>query len=76
VGRVLVGAYEQVDGGLLTMGNGSDVEGDWSLGVLGDVGNVRGSGVTVLPQSEVDTRCELFRPMYEAIGGTDAIAPY
>jgi carboxylesterase type B len=75
-GRVLVGAYEQVSGGVLTMENGSVVEGDWSLGVLGDVGNVRGSGVTVLPQREVDARCELFRPLYEAIGGADAIAAY
>jgi carboxylesterase type B len=61
-GRVLVGAYEEV--------------GDWGLGVLGDVGEVRGSGVTVLPQRELDARCELFRPLYEAIGGKDAIAPY
>jgi hypothetical protein len=44
--------------------------------VLGDVGEVRGSGVTVLPQRELDARCELFRPLYEAIGGKDAIAPY
>jgi carboxylesterase type B len=75
-GKVLVGAYEQVTGGVLTTGNGSAIEGDWSLGVLGDVGSVRGSGVTVLPQKQLDARCELFRPLYEAIGGKDAIAPY
>jgi hypothetical protein len=65
-----------VTGGVLTTGNGSAIEGDWSLGVLGDVGSVRGSGVTVLPQKQLDARCELFRPLYEAIGGKDAIAPY
>jgi carboxylesterase type B len=74
-GRVLEGAYDEVEGGVLTMGNGSLIEGDWSLGVLGDVGDVKGSGVTVLPQSAVDARCELFRPLFEAIGGEGAIPP-
>jgi carboxylesterase type B len=71
-GRVLEGAYDETAGGLLSMGNGSALKGDWSLGVLGDVGDVKGSGVTVLPQSALDARCELFRPLYQTIGGVDA----
>ncbi|KAH6235186.1 hypothetical protein HBI42_020270 [Parastagonospora nodorum] len=74
-GRVLEGAYDEVGGGVLKMGNESLIEGDWSLGVLGDVGDVKGSGVTVLPQSAVDARCELFRPLFEAVGGEGAIPP-
>jgi len=72
---VLEGPYDESGGGVLKMGNGSLIEGDWSLGVLGDVGSVKGSGVTVLPQSAVDKRCELFRPMFEAVGGEGAMPP-
>jgi len=53
--------------GELSSRNGSVPEGDWNLGLLGDVGNVHGSGVTVLPQSTVDGECALFVPVYEAI---------
>jgi len=41
---------------------------DLDLGVLGDVGNVKSGGVTVVRQSDVDRRCALFRPVYEALG--------
>jgi carboxylesterase type B len=73
-GSVLVGAYDEVSGGVLQMGNVSAVFGDWNLGVLGNVGEVRGSGVTVVPQSDLDTRCELFRPMFESIVGKDGVS--
>ncbi|KAB2110991.1 hypothetical protein AG0111_0g796 [Alternaria gaisen] len=72
-GNVLVGAYDLVMGGLYQDQNATVIEGDWSLGVLGDVGNVRGSGVTVLPQSGLDYRCSLFRPIFEAIVGAQGI---
>ncbi|KAH0282341.1 alpha/beta-hydrolase [Aureobasidium namibiae CBS 147.97] len=53
--------------GQLNSGDGSVLQEDWDLGVLGDVGNVHGSGVTVLPQSAVDGKCALFAPVYKAI---------
>lgn len=74
-GRVLAGAYDEEKGGVLRMENGSEVRGDWNLGVIGDVGDVRGSGVTVLPQREFDGKCELFRPMYESTVGKDGMPP-
>ncbi|KAL1799235.1 hypothetical protein ACET3X_003272 [Alternaria dauci] len=72
-GSVLVGAYDLVTGGLYQNQNATVVEGDWNLGVLGDVGNVRGSGVTVLPQSSLNYRCSLFRPIFEAVVGAQGI---
>jgi carboxylesterase type B len=74
-GRVLEGAYGEVGGGVLNMGNGSVARGDWNLGVIGDVGSARGSGVTVLSQRDFDKKCELFRPMYESIVGKDGMLP-
>jgi hypothetical protein len=70
---VLAGAVDEVEGGVLQMGNVSAVYGDWNLGVFGNVGDIRGSGVTVVPQSELDTKCELFRPMFESIVGKDGV---
>ncbi|KAG9582865.1 alpha/beta-hydrolase, partial [Aureobasidium melanogenum] len=66
-GAVLSTASDGLPGGILTGPNGTVQQGAWDLGVLGDVGSVRGSGVTVLPQSVVDGRCGLFVPVYEAI---------
>ncbi|KAI4621207.1 uncharacterized protein J4E87_006835 [Alternaria ethzedia] len=74
-GTVLVGAYDFVAGGVYQDQNATVVEGDWNLGVLGDVGGVRGSGVTVLPQSDLDYRCSLFRPIFEANVGPQGIPP-
>ncbi|RAR00095.1 alpha beta-hydrolase [Stemphylium lycopersici] len=74
-GRVLVGAYDLVSGGVYQDGNASVVAGDWNLGVFGNVGSVRGSGVTVLPQSELDYRCSLFRPLFEAVVGSGGMPP-
>jgi acetylcholinesterase len=74
-GRILSGAYDQVSGGLLLNANATVVQGDWNLGVLGDVGRVRGSGVTVLPQSQLDYRCKLYRPIFEAVVGKDGLPP-
>jgi len=74
-GSVLVGAYDFVAGGVYQDQNATAVEGYWNLGVLGDVGGVRGSGVTVLPQSDLDYRCSLFRPIFEANVGPQGIPP-
>ena len=49
-------------------GEYAGAEEDQDLAVLGDVGDVQGGGATVVRQSEVDTRCGLFRPVYEALG--------
>lgn len=72
---ILYGASEQVLGGLFQNQNGTVLKGDWNLGVLGDVGKVRGSGVTVLPQSGIDYRCSLFRPIFEAVVGAQGMPP-
>jgi carboxylesterase type B len=37
------------------------------LGVLGNVGNTNGSGVTVISEYGVDFRCDLYKPLYSAI---------
>ncbi|KAF2029590.1 alpha/beta-hydrolase, partial [Setomelanomma holmii] len=74
-GTILYGAYEQVNGGLLLSNNGTVVQGDWNLGVLGDVARARGSGVTVLPQSQLDYRCGLYRPIFEAVVGKEGLPP-
>ncbi|KAI4731119.1 alpha/beta-hydrolase [Aureobasidium sp. EXF-10728] len=54
-------------GGILTSPDGTVQQGDWNLGILGDVGNILGSGVTVLPAAAIDGRCALFAPVYEAL---------
>jgi hypothetical protein len=59
----------------LKMGNGSVVDGDWSLGVLGNVGDAMGSGVTLIAQRDVDSKCDLFREMYVAIVGEEGMPP-
>lgn len=74
-GRVLFGPYDQVTGGVLMNGNASALKGDWNLGVLGDVGHVLGSGVTVLPQSQVDKTCNVFKPLFEFFVGKGGFAP-
>ncbi|TKA80240.1 hypothetical protein B0A49_01429 [Cryomyces minteri] len=40
---------------------------DMDLGVLGDRLNAKGSGVTVIRESEVNGRCGLFKPVYDTI---------
>jgi hypothetical protein len=70
---VLTGPYDQTPGGLYF---GSTLtSGDWNMGVIGDVGNVLGGGVTVLPQSRLDYRCNLFRPIFEAVTGSAGMPP-
>lgn len=68
-----MGAYDEVAGGVLQMGNGSELTRDWNLGLLGDVGSVTGSDVTILPQRDLDAKCQLFRPLFEAVVGKDGI---
>ncbi|CAD0027308.1 unnamed protein product, partial [Aureobasidium pullulans] len=67
VGAVYSTAFDGVLGGVFTSSNETVLQGEWSLGVLGDVGEVKGSGVTVLAQSVADGRCALFAPVYEAL---------
>jgi acetylcholinesterase len=57
-GWVAVGAAGQYAG----------AEEDQDLAVLGDVRDVIGGGATVVRQSEIDRRCAIFRPVYEALG--------
>ena len=43
---------------------------DQDLGVLGNAGNeTGGSGVTVIEESVVDYRCNIYKPLYEAVSG-------
>jgi acetylcholinesterase len=72
-GNVLAGASDLVAGGVYQDQNGTVVEGDWNLAVLGDVGDVRGSGAIVVRQSDVDFRCSLYRPIYEALVGAEGM---
>ncbi len=74
-GTIMYGAYDSMVGGMYQDGNASVIKGDWSLAVLGDVGSVRGSGATVIEQSDVDFRCALLRPIYEAVVGAGAFPP-
>lgn len=70
--EVLVGATSEAEGGLYLSGNGTATSGMWDLGVLGNVGDVLGSGVTVIDQNDVDQRCALFKGTYDSnavIGG-------
>lgn len=73
-GAVLVGAYEQQPGGYYLDANANVTTGSWDLGLLGNAGDAMGSGVTVIPQAEVDGRCALFAPVYQAILGS-TVAP-
>lgn len=74
-GTILSGTKDRVSGGLLLDRNMTIQTGDWNLAVFGDVGDVRGSGITVLPQSEFDARCSLFRSMFEDVMGLDGMPP-
>ena len=74
-GPVLYGAYDQVVDGIYYDGGGNVTAGAWDLGVLGDVGRVRGAGVTVLPQTQLDYRCSLWKPLYQANVGSAGMPP-
>ena len=65
-GPVLVGATDVEGGGLYMDATGSLVSGAWNLGLWGNRYDVMGSGITVIDQEEVDYRCSLFSPIYEA----------
>ena len=72
---MLYGAYDQVVDGIYYDGGGNVTAGAWDLGVLGDVGRVRGAGVTVLPQTQLDYRCSLWKPLYQANVGSAGMPP-
>lgn len=65
-GKVLVGAYELVEGGVYNDAQGNVLEGAWDLGVFGNIGDALGGGVTMVAQEEVDYRCGFWLPVYEA----------
>ena len=69
-GQVLIGASDQAPGGYYGGSDGRTLLGDWNVAVLGNAGNVLSSGVTVMPQAQIDARCAVFAPVYKAmIGG-------
>ncbi|KAH6632903.1 Alpha/Beta hydrolase protein [Boeremia exigua] len=74
-GSVLSGAYDQVPDGIYYGGSGNVTAGTWNVGVLGDIGRVKGGGVTLLPQSQLDYRCSLFNPLYQAVVGSAGMPP-
>ena len=69
------GASTQVRGGLYQDLLGNVRRGDWNIGVLGDVADVKGSGVTVLPQSDLDSKCAIYLPIFKALVGARGIPP-
>lgn len=71
-GQVLVGAYEFVEGGVYTDAQGNVLEGAWDLALFGNGGDVKSSGVTVIDQQDVDYRCGLWTPVYEAVAALSA----
>jgi carboxylesterase type B len=66
-GIVLSGASDLLLGGVYADTNGSALSGAWDLGVWGNRLGAMGGGITVIDQYEVDYRCGLFVPVYEAI---------
>jgi acetylcholinesterase len=64
---VLVGAMDVGMGGLYIDDMGMATKGAYDLAVLGNRHNVLSSGVTVIDQKEVDFRCTVFEPTYQAI---------
>lgn len=66
-GSVLVGAYAQEPGGFYQDQAANVLNGTWDVGLLGNRKDALSSGVTVIPQEEVDYKCALFAPYYQAI---------
>lgn len=66
-GKVLVGAYDYEMGGVYAGPQGNVLNGSWDLGLFGNAEDVASSGVTVIAQQEVDYRCGLWTPVYEAV---------
>jgi acetylcholinesterase len=64
---VLVGATDVGMGGIYIDESGMGTQGAYDLAVLGNRGDSLASGVTVINQQEVDYRCGLFEPTYQAI---------
>ena len=68
-GPVLVGASDIQVGGVYMDASGNVVSGAWDLGLWGNRGDAMSSGVTVVDQLELDYRCGLFTPIYQAAAG-------
>lgn len=74
--EVVDGIYGVQRGGVWSGVNGTLERGDgWDLAVLGNVGSVAGSGVTVVESKVVDKRCEVWREVYEGLAGKDGMPP-
>lgn len=65
-GTVLVGADSNATGGILTDMNRISQNGSFYLGLLGNRGEALSSGVTVIDESEVDSRCSIYDSIYDA----------
>jgi hypothetical protein len=74
-GTVLSGAYDSAVDGIYYGGSGNATIGEWNLAVLGDVGRVKSGGATIFPQRQLDHRCNLYKPIYQAVVGTAGIPP-
>lgn len=59
-GEVIVGINTTQVGGVYTDAKGGVSTGAWDLGVFGNQGDGLGSGITVIDQSMVDSKCPLF----------------
>jgi hypothetical protein len=68
-GLALAGASNQAHGGYYRGSDGSTLVGDWNVAVLGNAGNILSSGVTVMPQAQIDAKCAVFAPVYKTIAG-------
>lgn len=64
---VLVGANSAGMGGTYIDDDGMGLQGAYDLAVLGNAHNSLSSGVTVIDQQEVDYRCSVFEPTYQAV---------
>ncbi|KAH7132542.1 Carboxylesterase family-domain-containing protein [Dendryphion nanum] len=74
-GSILSGIYDQTKGGVYRSANSSLLRGTFDLAVLGDVGNVKGSGATIVDSKTLDWRCGIWREVYEKYAGKDAMPP-
>lgn len=67
-GQVLFGTNDYDVGGWYAGSQGNALNGSKDLALLGNTGSEAGNGVTLIAQQEVDYRCGLWTPVYEAVG--------
>lgn len=66
-GPILIGASQTQIGGIYADASGQHVGGTYALAVLGDAGQSRTSGATIISPQSVDYRCGLYAASYAAI---------